>query len=170
MPKRTKTWVFWAICIGVRLLSVLRYFAQHTLMPGASTSQADLTTKEILSRQTFKWAVLHFLYRKCMTILLRNLITNWHWNHITIIMLVSSNSKEMVHNHSPVAIVRPGMHISDESCGTLLLVAAQWFQNPNFPIRAVFGPANFKSAVLFFGATYSENKKCSEIILYLILR
>ena len=46
----------------------------------------------------------------------------------------------------------------------------QWFQNPNFPIRAVFGPANFKSAVLFFGATYSENEKCSETILYLILR
>ena len=47
---------------------------------------------------------------------------------------------------------------------------SQWFQNPNFPIRAVFGPADFKSAVLFFGSTYSENKKCSEIILYLILR
>ena len=46
----------------------------------------------------------------------------------------------------------------------------QWLQNPNFPIRAVFGPTDFKSAVLFFGSTYSENKKCSEIILYLILR
>ena len=48
--------------------------------------------------------------------------------------------------------------------------SAQWLQNPNFPIRAVFGPTDFKSAVLFFGSTYSENKKCSEIILYLILR
>ncbi len=46
----------------------------------------------------------------------------------------------------------------------------QWLQNPNFPIRAVFGPTDFKSAVLFFGSTYSENKKCSEITLYLILR
>ena len=42
---------------------------------------------------------------------------------------------------------------------------SQWFQNPNFPIRVVFGPADFKSAVLFFGATYSENKKCSENLL-----